>query len=274
MLGFLSRHRGLLLGGVLALVALGVLSSGRQDSGIVGRSLGLVGAPVQVAVRGVADTIGNAVDHYLFLAHSAREAQRLRKEVADLKRALLAVEEVDLENRRLKALLGFKRSTDLPLVPARVVGRSASPWFRTVLLDKGTGDGVVLDAPVVTPAGVVGRVYETGEGASRALLLTDANSAVDGLIQRTRTQVVVEGTLGPSCRVLYLPRGEEVAAGDRVVTSGLGGIFPKGLLLGEIEDVEAPPGAVFQRARLRPGVDFSRLEEVFLVRRDGAGAVP
>lgn len=276
MLGFLSRHRGFILGGGLALLALGILSSGGggHGDGLLGRPVGLLGAPVQALVRGVADGLGIVVDRYVFVVGSAKQAEHLRREVADLKRALLAVEEVALENERLKALLDFKESTDLELVPARVVGRSAAAWFRTLVLDKGSAGGVALDSPVVTPGGVIGRVYEVSPSASRVLLLTDANSSVDAIVQRTRAQVLVEGQLGPTCRVLYLSRGDEAEPGDRVVTSGLGGVFPKGMLLGDIVRVEASPGDIFQHAELHPSADFSRLEEVFVVVRGTGGGDP
>lgn len=265
MLSFLGRYRGLLLGGLLSLLALGYLTSG--SSGVLGRSVGLLGAPVQTVVHGVAEGLGGLVDRYVWLVGARQEAARLRQEVGELKRELLAVEEVILENRRLKNLLDFRETTDLRLLPARVVGRSASVWFQTVVLDKGSEAGVEVDASVMTPSGLVGRITEVGRGASRALLVTDANSAVDALVQRTRSQVVVEGRLGPRLRILYLARGEDVVPGDRVVTSGLAGVFPKGLLIGEIASVDLPPGGVFQRAELAPGADFSRLEEVFVALR-------
>lgn len=274
MLGFLARYRGVIVGGGLALLALGFLSSGSGGGGFLGRSVGLLGEPVQALVRGVAEGMGSAVDRYVLLAGARQEAERYRREAADLKRALLAVDEVALENRRLKALLNFKESTQLHLLPARVVGKSASAWFQTLVLDKGSSDGVPAEAPVLTPAGVVGRVCEVSAGASRVLLLTDPNSAVDAIVQRTRAQVVVEGRLGPACRVLYLARGEDAAAGDRVVTSGLGGVFPKGLLLGDLSRVESPPGEVFQSAELVPGADFSRIEEVFVVLPGGQETPP
>ncbi len=271
MFGFLLRYRGVIVGGGLVLLALAVLSSGREESGVLGRSVGLLGAPVQAVVRGIAEGLGTVVDRYVFLVHAARDAERLRQEVADLKRELLAVEEVAQENQRLKVLLEFKEGTDLRQIPARVVARSATAWFQTLVVDKGTDDGVALDSPVVTPAGVVGRVFEVRAGASRVLLLTDANSAVDAIVQRTRAQVLVEGRLGPTCRVLHLARGDEAEAGDRVVTSGLGGVFPKGLLLGEISEVQIQPGQVFHTAELVPSADLSRLEEVFVILPTDAG---
>lgn len=270
MLGFLIRFRGLIVGAGLTILALGLLSSGRRDEGLVGRSVGVLGAPIQKVVRAVADGIGGAVDHYVFLVGESERADTLRREVAELKRELLAVEEVSLENQRLKTLLEFKESTALKLVPARVVGRSATAWYQSFVLDKGTSAGVGVDCPVVTPAGVVGRVFEAGSSVSRVLLLTDANSAVDAIVQSTRAQVLVEGRLEPTCRALYLARGDEASPGDRVVTSGLGGVFPKGLLLGQISQIQVHPGEVFHTAELVPSADFSRLEEVFVILRESA----
>ncbi len=269
MFSFLLRHRAAIAGIGFAGLALGFLVSHRGVEGGVPGPLGLVGAPVQAVARGMADGIGSVVDRYVFLLEAGEEAARLRREVADLRRELLAVEEVVQENERLRKLAGFRETTDLPLVPARVVGRSASAWFRTVVLDKGSDDGVGPDAPVLTPGGVVGRVYEVSPDASRVLLLTDPNFAVDAIVQRTRAQVVIEGRLDDRCRILYLARGEDVRPGDRVVTSGMGGVFPKGLFVGEVARAEAVPGEVFQRAELAPGADLSRLEEVFVVPAPG-----
>lgn len=273
MFGFLLRHRGALLGAGLALLALGALSSSRDD-GALGHSVGLLGAPVQAVVRVLAEGIGATVDRYALSVGAHREAEGLRQELAELKRELLAVEEIAQENHRLRALLEFKETVTLALEPARVVGRSASAWFRTIVLDRGSDHGVLTDSPVVTSAGVIGRVYEVGPKASRVLLITDPSSAVDAIVQRTRAQVVVEGRLGATCRLLYLARGDDAAVGDRVVTSGLGGVFPKGLLLGEITRVDVTLGDVFQRAELAPSADFSRLEEVFIVGQEEGGAAP
>ncbi len=268
MTSFWVRHRKLLLGAGGVIATVGLLLSGGSGGGVWGgRGVGLVVAPVQSAVRGLVGGVAGLVDRYLWLVDAKTEAARLRKENADLRRELARVEEVFQENQRLRSLLEFRDALAQPAVAARVVGRNATPWLRTAVLDKGAADGIRVDAPVVTPEGLVGRVYEVSDRASRVLLLTDPNSAVDALIQRTRAQVVVEGGLGRRCRVLYLPRGEEVEVGDPVVTSGLDGVFPKGILLGRIAAVEQRPGEVFQRAELEPGADFGRLEEVLVLPR-------
>ncbi len=267
MQGFMVRKRKLLLGAVLMLVALGLLTSGQQHSGPLGRSVGVVGAPVQAVVDAVANWIGSVVDNYVLLVDAKEESRRLRAEVDELRRELMKVKEFEYENRRLKALLEFDKSTDLPLLPARVSGRSAAAWYRTLVLDKGTTEGVEVGSPVVTAAGVVGRVYEVGADSCRVLLLTDASSAVDALVQRSRAQLVVEGNMSPNPKLLYLARGVDAADGDKVITSGLDGIYPKGLLLGEISNLKPMPGEIFQSAELSTSVDFARIEEVFVVLR-------
>ena len=272
MLDFLSRHRGAIAGWGLSLLTLGLLLAGRDGTSVQGRSVGLVASPVQGGARSIAGGLGSLVDRYLLLVGAREEAARLQRESADLRRELLAAEEVYLENRRLKTLLNFKEATELPLLPARVVGRSASNWFRTLTLDKGSDEGVLRNSPVVTADGVIGRVYQVSSSASRVLLLTDTSSAVDAVVQRSRAQAVVEGRLAPLCRILDLARTDDVKPGDQVVTSGLGDVYPKGLLLGEIVSVEPVKGGVFRMAELRPSADFSRLEEVFVVTgRPGGG---
>lgn len=263
MPGFIARKRNILIGAGLFLFALALLGSGR--SGPASRSAGAYAAPGGSVFSFVGQTLGSIADRYIFLSSAESEIGTLRTEVSNLRQELLKVKEYEYENKRLKALLGFKEATELALLPARVTGRSASAWYRTLTLDKGVTDGVRPGSPVVTAGGVVGRVYETGTSVSRVLLLTDASSAVDAILQRSRAQVVVEGDLGPNPRILYLARGVDAEVGDKVLTSGLDGIYPKGLLLGEISRLKNSPGDIFQAAKIEPSADFSNIEEVFLV---------
>jgi len=263
--GLLSRRRGALLALGLTVLAFSLLATHRERKENAARPLGLVAAPAQTAVSTLTGGFGALLDEYVAVVGAKQEAARFRRDVADLRRELAAVSEVALENRRLKTLLNFKESTDLPLLPARIVGRSTSAWFRTLVVDKGAADGVVLSSPVVTAGGVIGRVSEVSNSSSRVLLITDTSSAIDAVVQRTRAQVIVEGRLGAACRILYMARTEDAVPGDRVVTSGLGDIYPKGLLVGQISKVDPAKGGVFRGAELIPGVDLSRLEEVFMV---------
>lgn len=261
--GFLARKRNILIGVALLVFALALLSGGR--SGPMSRSAGARDVPGAGVFSAIAQSIGSIADRYIFQSSAEEDIATLRTEVSTLKQELLKVKEYEYENKRLKALLGFKEATEFSLLPARVTGRSASAWYRTLTLDKGIADGVKVGSPVVTANGVVGRVYETGGSVCRVLLITDASSAVDALLQRSRAQVVVEGDAGPNPRLLYLARGVDAEVGDKVLTSGLDGIYPKGLLLGEISRLKNSPGDIFQAAKIEPSVDFSNIEEVFLI---------
>jgi len=250
----------------LALASLVFVLRGDAARNSAARLVGSVTAPVQKLISMAGNGIGSVIDHYVLIVESEEEVDRLNEEIAKLKREILVINEAALENKRLKSLLDFSESLDFEKVVAgKVIGHSASPWARTILLNKGEADGISKDSAVMTPGGVVGRIYETSPNASRALLITDVNSAVDALVQNTRAQVLVEGTLEATCRVLYLARGEEIKTGDKIITSGLGTVFPKGLLLGVVSEIETAPGEVFQRVKLTPSADLLRLEEVLVI---------
>ncbi len=268
----ITRRKSILVAGLLLILALGILMSGREGAGPVGKTIGIIGTPVQVAVSGVGKAVGRVTDHYIFLVGAREEATKLRAEVSSLRSELMKVEEYRYENERLKNLLSFSETSSFKQVAASVVGRSASAWYRTVVLDKGSDDGIAEGSPVVTSSGVVGRIYEVGISTSRALLLTDASSAVDALVQRSRDQVLIEGDMTPNPRLLYITRSSDVKIGDKIITSGLDGIYPKGLLLGKVGEVVEESGEFFLTASLEPTVDFARLEEVFIVKGGSAGA--
>ncbi len=118
---------------------------------------------------------------------------------------------------------------------------------------------------VIVPEGVVGQILKTGPRHATVLLLTDYNSAIDAIVQRTRAKAIVEGRGENRCQLKYLLRSEDVVVGDLVVTSGLGGNFPKGLLVGEIRKVEQREHGIFQYAELVPSVDLTKLEEVLVI---------
>jgi rod shape-determining protein MreC len=146
-----------------------------------------------------------------------------------------------------------------------VIAAAASLEFRTVTIDKGTGQGVEANMAVISPAGVVGRVILPSGRASRVQLLIDGNAAAGALIERTRVQGVVQGFGDGSLRMHYVPATADVKPGDLVVTSGIDGIYPKGFVIGTIEQVERGT-AGYHEITVRPAVDFTRLEEVLVVR--------
>ncbi|MFI5340043.1 MAG: rod shape-determining protein MreC [Candidatus Methylomirabilales bacterium] len=202
---------------------------------------------------------------YVDLRAAREENKRLQLEATTLKRRLEQLQDQAMETQRLERLLAMRQASQAEFLTARVVGKDATNWFKTILLDRGSLEGIRRNQPALAPDGLVGRVVEVTLTSARVQLLTDPVSAVGGLIQRTRVTGIVSGNLGAGARVSYLPLMADVAVGDEVVTSGMGGVFPKGLLIGRITSVERNSGALFQEATLQPAVDLSRLEEVFIL---------
>ena len=168
----------------------------------------------------------------------------------------------------MRKLLDFKEEVQLSTLPAQVISEDASSWFRTVVVDKGYEDGVAEGMPVVVAEGVVGRTIRVAKHQSTVLLITDASSAVASLVQNNRTRGVCRGE-GTQLTLDFALRLAEIAVGDRIVTSGTGGVFPKGLVIGSVSQVSKGDYGLFQSVTVSPSVDFSRLEEVLVLLREG-----
>jgi len=225
-----------------------------------------ISSPFQKASTFAIKKVRGVFQEYLFLVHLQRENERLKKKMADIQRENDQMREMVLSHERLRKLLQFRETLSSTLVAAEVVGRDPSSWFKSVTINKGEKDGVRKGMAVISPEGVIGQILKTAPSHSVVLLVTDYNSAIDSIIQRTRAKAIVEGGGENRCQLKYLLRTEDVVAGDRVVTSGLGGNFPKGLMIGEIRKVDKKGHGIFQYAELVPSVDFTRLEEVLIIK--------
>lgn len=217
------------------------------------------------AVAGVHDGIGNLWTSYVALQGVEEENKRLRKELEYLQGQNSQLREAAASTERLTALLEFKAQALPTMVAAQVIGRDTGNWYRTIILNKGESDGLQPDMGVITAAGVVGRIVKTTSATSVVLLATDPNNAIAGLIQRTRDEGIVEGTTQGLAHLKYIPLLSSVRTGDRVVTSGLVGGFPRGLAIGTITSIDKEEGALFQSAELTPEVDANRVEEVLVI---------
>lgn len=226
--------------------------------------------PMQSAVTYAGDSVERIWNNYFALVRAARQNKELTAQVNRMRQELTDLEEERHANRRLRELLGLKQKLSYPLVAAEVVAVDPSSHFRTAIIDKGRKQGVRELMPVVQAQGVVGRIIWASDNYAKVLLLTDPNSAVDILSQRTRARGIMEGAGGNRLRLKYFLRNYELAAGDRLVTSGAAGVFPKGILVGTVRSVHKQAKEVFQQVEVDPSVDFSRLEEalVILHRRD------
>jgi rod shape-determining protein MreC len=231
-------------------------------------------SPFLKVTTGLVQGTRNVWRDYVDLRRLREENKRLHGEVATLQRRIDQLEEQTLETQRLQRLLAMRQASQAEYLSARVVGKDATNWFKTILLDRGSREGVRRNQPVLAPDGLVGRVVEVTPTSAKVQLLTDPVSAVGGLVQRTRVTGIVSGNLGAGARVRYLPLLGDVVVGDEVVTSGMGGVFPKGIPVGRIIAVERRSGALFQEASLQPAVDLGRLEEVMILTALHPGANP
>ena len=209
------------------------------------------------------------------IVHSRRElAQeniRLHAENDRLRQLERALAETVAENQRLQRLFHLASHASLRTLGARVIGRDASNWWKTIQLDRGSDDGVHVNCPVLNADGLVGKVISVTCGESRVLLLLDPNCKVSALLQKMRETGVIAGlgagfSRAPRCRMTFVERNAKVAPGQAVITSGLGGVFPKGILIGTVTDahLNAQTG-MYQDVDVKPAVDFTRLEEVVVV---------
>ncbi len=267
-LDFLRRRRFLvvaLLAFGLGLSSLTVALQGRASLNLWERAVLLVSTPVLEATRWVQGSIRGFTRGFRRVADLEEENRVLRATIEGLKAEQLRSVEESKANERMRRLLGFKERAGFPSVAAKVIGEDLAAESRTLLINRGSRDGIHRNLAVVTESGVVGKVTDVGDFASRVLLVVDHRSAVDALVQNTRAKAVVRGRGEALARLDYLERRDEVHAGDLVITSGYGGVFPKGLRIGTVERVEPAPTGLFQQAELKPSVDFGRLEEVLVL---------
>lgn len=266
-----DRLRVLILFGLIVAVSLATMvadrraarSGGRDHSAATGLVLD-VAAPVQKVLAAPAELARSLWSRYVSLLAVRGNNERLGEELARLAEENLQLREALVASGHLQRIAEMRSDFETPMLPAEVVGQDASAWFRSVLLDRGRSQGVRSGMPVVTDQGVAGLVTATSQRACRAMLLVDRQSSADGIVQRSRAQGIVRGRRGGRLEFEFVVRGSDVRAGDVVITSGLGGVYPKGLRIGEVVEV-GEPGDLLQTALLRPAVDFGRLEGVFVM---------
>lgn len=231
----------------------------------IDKSLSTVVRPFQTLVSGAGDWIESGGSKVTRLWEADRQNQELLKRIEIQETDLLKLSEVERENARLRELLEFRPSVKAKLQGAKVVGREVNSFFRSIEIDRGADDGLERGFAVVSNQGVVGRILRISDSHSTVLLITDLNSRVEGVVERSRTQVVVGGAASGDLRLHFLPRRADVLQEDWVVTSGLGGVFPPGFRVGRITSKTTDPDFVLEDADLEPAVDFGKLEEVFVV---------
>jgi rod shape-determining protein MreC len=221
--------------------------------------------PFQTSVTRVTRHSRKTWNHYFYLIGVREECDRLRTLLARSETEKSRSLESELSCQRLQALLDMSARTPYAVLPAEVAGVDPTGWFKTIVINRGTRDGIARGMAVAAAGGLVGHVIKVSDASAMVLLIIDPTSAVDALVQRSRYRGIVEGESNDRCRLKYVVRKADVQMGDAVVATGLDGIFPKGLPIGTISGVMNPQTGLFQEAKLLPFVDFSRLEEVLVI---------
>jgi len=226
--------------------------------------------PLQIAAQGAVHWVSDLRENYNTLAGFRSENERLRKRIESLEIERQKLLEAQAVNNRLKRLLEFRGQLAATSITASVIANSASSWFKSCVLDKGTNDGVRKGMAVVTPLGVVGQVVAVTPGTAKVLLVTDANSGIDVLVQRTRARGIVSGSLENGTVLKYIKRSEDIQEGDRLITAGTDGVFPKGMMVGTVIKVSKQHMGLFQSIEVLPAVQSGRIEEVLVVAAERA----
>ena len=229
-------------------------------------------APVEKASSSVIRGLVGVWRDYVDLRHTRQENTRLSEEIGRLKLAHHRLQEEAREARRLKEMLQLGSQIPFSTVACRVVGSSASETSRVLFLNKGSEVGIRPNMPVITPDGIVGKVHRVFWGSAQVLVITDPDSGVGALLEKSRVHGAVLGSGGFFCQLAYVVNEQSVEVGERVLTSGEDLIYPKGLPVGVVTSVK--PGRVFQEIRVQPSARLNRLEEVLVVVRGAGQEIP
>jgi rod shape-determining protein MreC len=231
----------------------------------VDKSLLTATVPVQKSLEWAGAGIFRVIEEHWALKQAREEKNLCALELDEMKSQTYLLEETRLENQRLRELLSYTRTTPSTEIIGRVIGINPSPHFLSFRMDRGEKDGVRVDMPVVTPAGIVGRVVRTVAHASDSMLVSDPRSHVAAVVQRSRVRATVVGSGGGKLlSVTNVLRADDVVDGDIVVTSGTDGIFPSGLMVGTIRNLQRGTG-MFLNADVELSADLKRLEEVLIL---------
>jgi len=246
----------------LVAASVGLMVLGKAETPIVEQARALVAdafVPVLDAVSRPVATVAEMGEKASAMMSVYSENQRLREENERLLRWESAARNLDAENRNLRELLHLNPEAPVSFVTARVVADAAGMFVRSVLVAAGAHNGVAKGQTAITGEGLVGRVGEVGERSARILLLTDLNSQVPVLLENSRARAILAGDNSDQPKLLYLPPDARPQVGDRIITSGHGGVFPPGLPVGVVGAVG--DGVV----RVKPFVEFYRLDYVRLI---------
>jgi rod shape-determining protein MreC len=262
------KYHSYIIAAVLLIISLAIISysaSKIAETGFLRKIAFEIAAPFTGIVNTSIKGAGTFWKRYLVLVELEKENKQLREEKTALTEQLNIYREGYHEGIRLGKLLELSDALPYKFLAARVLDNKSNALFKTILINKGTADGLFVGYPILSAEGVVGRITESSWHYSRVLLLIDKNSNIDAIIQRNRAHGIMQGTGMFRYKLKYIPRSEEVLRGDILLSSGMAGLFPKGLILGTVTKAYREENELFQRIDVIPSVNFSKLEEVLVL---------
>ena len=224
-------------------------------------------SPINRGISLATDNMRNYIRAIAEFKRVEEENKKLKEKIEATLQENAILKEKLIAYNRLKELLELKESFSYEMIPSLVISREPGNWFNSVIIDRGRVDGVKENMAVATYYGLVGRIVSVDSRTAKVLLILDQRSAVGGMIQRSRDIGVVKGSESNYCYMEYLSHDADIKINDIIITSGLGSIFPKGIKIGRVVGVKKEKHALFQDVLIRPEVDFTKLEEVFVVKK-------
>jgi len=222
-------------------------------------------SPIQNLLTSTTSYVSDAFDHYFFLVETSKENDRLLLKVNLLSKKNNELIERNKLLERSDNLIEFLDKDERPFVIAKVIGYDATQWSKVIFINRGTNHKVQKNSSVMNNAGVIGHVIHSSPNSSKVLLITDSRSAVDSLFQETRESGITVGTGENICEMKFVPISAKINLGDKVISSGLGGVFPKGLVVGRVVDIVKQSQELFQDIMVEPSADLSNIEEVIVL---------
>ncbi|MCD6327053.1 rod shape-determining protein MreC [bacterium] len=268
MTGFIGRHQTPLLLVSLITISIYLMSLDMRNPEktlIIEKGIMAIIGPFQSASVGVYGFFSNAIDDYINLVNTNRDNKRLRRRVSRLEAQNTSLIEEQIQNKRLRRIVNLEESMRYDLLVCSVIGVDPSRFFSSVFIDRGSRDGVSINMPVTTYSGIAGKVIKVSARTARVQLLTDARSSIAVLVQRSRAAGILQGNGSNICEMVYIDAEADLKPGDTVISSGFGGIFPKGLRVGKVRSVVKKKGALTKSCSISTFINVLHLEEVFVL---------
>lgn len=250
---------------LIPIVAIDTSTRSPRDYRLYDRVITWLTLPIQVAISWTLDSGYSLVQNYIYLWDVQKHNVNVFEENRRLLNTIVSLQETQEENRRLRDLLGFKESHDVKAIVARVIATDISKEFQAIRINRGENSGVKKDMAVVNSDGIIGRVLRVSAATADVVTILDIDSGVDAIVRRSRARGVVKGLTDEYCELKFALRTDDVVAGDVLVSSGMGGIFPKGISVGVVSRVDRKPYGITQFVEIDPSVDFSKIEEVLVI---------